>query len=156
MSAVFTQLFSQKIAQPLIFFPLLLLVFLTFYVGVRMLFLRVKAVKQDGLVPQYFQFNRGAKLPPYLIQCEQHYQNLFELPVLFYLLVITLFVTQQVTVWQLFLSCVFVVTRFWHAWEHLGSNFLIRRRNAFLIGSLVLIVGWVSFALAMIQNFIVL
>ncbi|CAN8139918.1 MAPEG family protein [uncultured Thiomicrorhabdus sp.] len=134
--------------QEWIFFPMIIMVLLTFFVGVRMLKIRMQAVRLEGLNPHYFLLNRGGKLPAKLVQVEQHYQNLFELPVLFYLLTITLFITQQATIWQLFLAGGFVISRLWHSWIHLGSNRLLARRNTFLIGGFILLIGWLSFIIS--------
>ncbi|WP_319557868.1 MAPEG family protein [Thiomicrorhabdus sp.] len=139
--------------QEWILFPLIALVIWTLLVGFRMLQLRVKAVRQDGLNPHYFLLNRGGKLPAYLTQIEQHYQNLFELPVLFYLLAITLFASKQVDALQLYLAWIFVTSRIVHSFIHLGSNRLIWRRNTFLFGGAILLIAWLDFAWKLLTLF---
>lgn len=138
--------------QEWIFMPLLIMVLLTFSVGIRMLNLRVRAVQEEGVNPHHFLLNRGAKLPTKLVQVEQHYQNLFELPMLFYLLAVILFITQQVTIWQFGLACGFVVFRLWHSWIHLGNNRLLARRNAFLASAFLLATSWLTLAITLIIN----
>jgi len=61
---------------------------LSLSIGIRMLQLRFRTVLKDKLHPGYFKLNRGAKLPDYLVQANQHYENLYETPVLFYVIVI--------------------------------------------------------------------
>ncbi|MBO1924977.1 MAPEG family protein [Thiomicrorhabdus sp. 6S3-12] len=138
--------------QHLIFYPMLVMLGLTFYTGLRMLFLRFKAVAHEGLNPRYFLHNRGGKLPDTLTQTEQHYQNLFELPILFYLLVLSVYVTQSLDPLQLVLGWLFVVSRLWHTTVHLGANNLAKRRKAFLFGGLVLILCWIDFAYHLISK----
>ncbi|WP_319381816.1 MAPEG family protein [Thiomicrorhabdus sp.] len=127
-----------------ILFPLSAMVILSFAIGIRLLLLRIKATKTDGLNPNYFLLNRGGKPPSYLTQTEQHYQNLFELPVLFYLLILTLVVTGSADALQLCLAWCFVVIRILHAIIHIGTNRLVWRRNAFLCGVAVLLIAWLD------------
>ncbi|MBT9096440.1 MAPEG family protein [Methylovulum psychrotolerans] len=70
--------------QALMVYPMVAMVLLTFVIGIWMLRLRIKAVKEGVLNPGYFLLNRGAKLPDGLAKVTQHYANLFEMPVLFY------------------------------------------------------------------------
>lgn len=138
--------------QHIIFYPMLVMIGITFYTGFRMLLLRFKAVAHEGLNPRYFLHNRGEKLPDALTQSEQHYQNLFELPILFYLLVLSVYVTQTIDPLQIILCWLFALSRLWHSTVHLGTNNLVKRRNAFLFGGLVLILCWIDFAYHLVSK----
>lgn len=131
--------------QEIVFYPLILQVLLTFFVGFKLLQLRIKAVRQDGLNPRHFLLNRGGKIPDYLAKVDQHYINLFELPILFYLLVITLYVTQQVNLAQLILLWGFVISRLIHTSVHITFNALLWRLSTFIIGALLLFIAWIIF-----------
>jgi hypothetical protein len=73
--------------------------------------------------------------------------NQFELPVLFYVLCLTLHLTNGVNYLTLALMWIFVASRYFHAWIHLTSNNLRLRSRSFFIGAVILLVGWIWFAL---------
>lgn len=128
--------------QDQILFPLFAMFLLTFCIGVWMLKLRFKAVKEDGLNPGYFQLNRGAKLPDYLAKVTNHYTNLFELPVLFYVACLILYTGHIVDVLYIGFAWTFVGIRCAHAYIHITYNNLKHRRLAFLVGTLTLAFIW--------------
>ncbi|HIP95318.1 MAG TPA: hypothetical protein EYH38_03745 [Leucothrix sp.] len=135
--------------QSTIIYPLIGMVFLTFIVGVKMLASRIRAVKKEGMNPAFFALNRGAKQPDYLVRVSQHYENLFELPVLFYVVSLLIFITNKTDQIYLALAVSFVVIRYIHALIHITYNNLIHRRNSFLMGTIVLFIMWlrISFQL---------
>ncbi|QKD04352.1 MAPEG family protein [Mesorhizobium loti] len=73
--------------------------------------------------------------------------NQFELPVLFYVLCLTLHVTNGVNYLTLALMWIFVASRYVHAWVHLTSNNLLLRNRSFVVGAVVILLGWIWFAL---------
>ena len=134
-------------SQTTIFAPLFTMVLLTFGIGMLMLRARIRAVR-DGLNPGYFHFNRGARLPDELMKVSQHYENLFELPLLFYVACLALYVTDSVDLSSLVMAWVYVASRLAHAYVHLGHNRLRSRRRVFLLGMSVLFSLWVKLMLA--------
>ena len=137
--------------QGTIFYPIIGMVFLTFVVGTRMLLARVKAVKKDGMNPVFFSLNRGAKQPEYLIKVSQHYENLFELPLLFYMATILIYITNNADYWYLCLASFFVIIRYFHAFIHITYNHLSHRRNIFLAGTMVLFIIWLRLSYQIIM-----
>lgn len=128
--------------QPIaILYPAFVMALLTFVVAVWLLHCRIKAVKA-GLTPLYFKLNHGAKLPDYLVQATQHYDNQFEMPVLFYVVLLLAYVTQGVDLPMIGLAWAFVVTRVVHTVIHLSSNRLRWRRDVFLVGFAILVTLW--------------
>jgi hypothetical protein len=73
--------------------------------------------------------------------------NQFELPVLFYVLCLTLHLTNGVNYLTLALMWIFVASRYFHAWVHLTSNNLLLRSRSFFVGAVILLLGWIWFAL---------
>ena len=126
----------------LILYPMFVLVILTVVVGFRMLQLRYRAVFQENLNPGYFKLNRGGKPPVYMTQAEQHYINLFESPVLFYVVCVLLYLTQFVDMVSLTLSWGYVLTRLVHAYIHMGQNKILMRRNVFLLSIAIIVALW--------------
>lgn len=124
-------------------YPLIAMTGIIFFTGFKLLSCRYQAVR-EGLSPNYFLLNRGGKAPAYLLKTTQHYDNLFELPILFYLVVILLFLLQQANYLDLILCWLFIFGRIGHAIIHLGRNRLSHRKMIFLISSLVLLALWLK------------
>ena len=129
--------------QANIIFPMAALVLLTYGVGLWMLKLRFKAVREHGLSPAYFRLNQGGELPEDLIKASRHYANLYEVPVLFYAVCLTLLSTQQVDTGYLVLAWLFVLARYVHAFVHITYNKLKHRRWIFLIGIALQLTIWI-------------
>lgn len=125
-----------------ILYPMFAMVMLTLVVAMRMLQLRFRAVLQDNLNPGYFKLNRGAKPPGYMLQAEQHYINLFESPVLFYVIVVLIYVLQFVDAISVSLAWGYVLARLGHAYIHTGPNRVLQRRNIFLLSITLLVTLW--------------
>lgn len=125
-----------------ILYPMLAMFILTLVVALRMLQLRLRAVYQDDLNPVYFKLNRGGKPPDYMTKVEQHYINLFESPILFYVILLLVYVTQIVDLVSLVLAWGFVAARLGHAYVHVGRNNVLQRRNVFLLSILFLVSLW--------------
>lgn len=126
----------------LILYPVMAMVMLTAYVGMRMLALRYRAVRNDSLNPAYFLLMRGGKPPEYMMKMERHYANLFEQPVLFYVAVILVFIINRVDTGYLVLAWLYVLLRISHMIIHTTYNNLRHRRYAFLGSTLVLFSIW--------------
>ena len=94
-----------------ILYPLFAMALLTLFVALRMLSLRIKSVRSGKLSVGYFRLNEGGEVPGVLARATQHYDNLFEMPVLFYLVVIVIFITNRVDVLQLILAWLYFVSR---------------------------------------------
>lgn len=125
-----------------ILYPAFAMVFLTFGVSVWLLMMRIKAYKAGAVEPKYFRLNQG-EIPVYAKQAEQHYENLFEMPVLFYVVLLLAFVTQTANVGLIFLAWAYVAVRIAHTYIHLGTNKLLLRRNVFLASFAVLLMMWI-------------
>lgn len=133
-----------------ILYPAFAMALLTFGVSVWLLKMRIKAYK-SGADPRYFKLNQG-ELPVYAKQAEQHYENLFEMPVLFYVVLLVAFVTQTASVGLVFLAWAYVAARAAHSYVHLGENKLLLRRNVFLVSFAILLIMWVWVLIALLVH----
>ena len=131
----------------LILYPIFALVALTLGIGIRLGVLRFAAVRRGDLTPRFYELNRGGKMPDYLAKVSQNYDTLLELPILFYLLAVCLFITDKVDMVQLLLAWLFIASRYAHSYIHITDNKLRPRMRAFLLGVLLVIVMWVWFLL---------
>ena len=138
--------------QTAILFPVFALVFLTFFIGFRLAILRFSVVKKGELNPRYYELNRGAKVPDYLLKVSNNYDNLLALPILFYVVSILLLVTNRVEIIQLTLAWVFVISRYIHSYIHTTYNNVLHRMVAFMLGVVSLISMWCLFFFQVIQS----
>jgi hypothetical protein len=115
---------------------------LTLFCIGRLGYLRFVAVKQREVDPRFFSLYRGYEEPEKLAACSRHVVNLFEAPVLFYVVGITAFLTEQTGSIAVSLAWAYVVLRFVHSYVHLTSNVVVVRFRLFVISMLVLTVLW--------------
>lgn len=76
--------------------------------------------------------------------------NQFQLPVLFYLLCVLLLITNFVDIIHLVLAWGFVLSRLVHAYIHVGSNDVMKRFSAFLVGVIALSIMWTYFTVSFV------
>lgn len=136
--------------QVAIFWPVIALVTLTFAVGGLTLNARLRAAFAKKVGPKDFRYGESDRVPPDVALFNRNYMNLLELPVLFYVVCIALYVTKHVSIFEVTLAWLFVATRVIHSGIHLSSNNVFHRMLAFNAGSFVLILLWVLFALAIV------
>jgi hypothetical protein len=75
------------------------------------------------------------------------FRNQFELPVLFYVLVVLAIIARKADLLFVVMSWIFVVSRIVHAAIHTGFNNVPHRFYAFAVGAIVLLLMWIIFAL---------
>lgn len=80
-------------------------------------------------------------------QIANSYQSQFELPVLFYALVAFAIMTRKADIAMVVMAWMFVAARLVHAYIHTTSNKVAWRFQAFLVGSLILMLMWIVFVL---------
>jgi hypothetical protein len=124
--------------QDAIFSPFLATVFLTLLVWVYMYIRRISFItrrkirSQDLAVP-------GALAqisPPSVSNPSDNLKNLFEIPVLFYVLVLYLFITKQVDTVYVNAAWIFVVFRALHSIVHCTFNLIMLRFYLYLFATL--------------------
>jgi hypothetical protein len=131
--------------QTAIFWPMLAQVLLVYLVYGVMARRRYGAIRSgEARVGQY---KVRTTEPASSVTVANNLINQFELPVLFYVLCLTLHVTNGVNYLTLALMWIFVISRYAHAWVHLTSNNLRLRSRAFYVGAVILLLAWIWFAL---------
>lgn len=121
------------------FYPMFLMVLLTFTIGLITMKNRIASVKSGDVSPQYFKLMEGQEVPEIISKTTRSFNNQFEVPVLFYagcILYISLGVESLI---GLIFAWFFVILRYAHAYIHLTYNHLIHRMLSF----------WLSFICAM-------
>lgn len=127
-----------------ILYPLFAMFVLTAFCLFRLAALRFSAVRQGEVEPKFFKLYRDASEPDHLRVYSRHLTNLFEAPVLFYVIVITAFVTEQSGILPLILAWVYVLLRYAHSYIHLTSNRVLTRFRLFALSWVVLVALWLT------------
>lgn len=123
-----------------ILLPMLALMLLTFVVWVYMYVLRIGHILRQRIHPQKLTTpdKVGALIPEPVSYPAYNFRNLFELPVLFYVLCLLLFVTEMADAWDLLAAWVFVALRVVHSAIHCTLNIVKYRFYAYFASALVL------------------
>jgi hypothetical protein len=79
-------------------------------------------------------------------QISNCYDSQFQIPMLFYVLVILAWITRQADLIFVVMAWIFVLTRLAHAYIHTTSNHVPTRFRVFAAGLLVLLLMWIIFA----------
>jgi len=85
--------------------------------------------------------------PERILKVQNAYHNQFELPVLFYVLVVLALITRKADMLFVVMSWMFVASRLVHAGIHVTSNKVPLRFQAFVVGVLILVAMWVIFGI---------
>jgi len=124
-------------SQQAIFGPFFATLFLTLLVWVYMYVRRISFIRSNNLSEKELSPVVFAQLsPPEVANPSDNLKNLFEIPVLFYTLVLYLFVTQQVDPTYVTAAWIFVVFRVLHSFVHCTFNLIILRFYLYLIATL--------------------
>ena len=125
-----------------ILIPCLTLIALTLFIVFRMGILRHRAIRRGDIHPGFFSLYRGYEEPETLAAYSRHVTNLYEAPVLFYVVCVIAFVTEQNSSVLLALAWAYVGLRFIHSYVHLTSNVVLLRFRLFATSLVVLGVMW--------------
>ena len=132
--------------QTLILAPMTALAALTFVVLGLIPIRRFQAVGKQEISGADFKFGESGNVPGYVSIPNRNYMNLLELPVLFYVIGLALFVTGRLSELQLGLAWSYVGLRAVHSLIHLTNNHVIARLTAFALSNFVLMAMWAVFA----------
>jgi hypothetical protein len=109
---------------------------------------RVAAIRRRDVSIRYYRLYNEGEQTPRLQVLGRHMQNHFEMPPLFYIAVIFLYVTGSVTPLAVVLAWLYFGSRCVHSFIHLGSNNVTHRAFAFALSGLVLIGIWILLLLS--------
>ena len=97
---------------------------------------------------QHGSYQTGTE-PAYVIQASRNLTNLFDFPLLFYVVCTLSYLAAIVDDTQLYLAWSFVALRAIHSIIHLSYNVVMHRLGVFLTSVAVLVVLWVRLAMAL-------
>lgn len=99
-----------------------------------------------------FRFGESARVPGRVALPNRNFMNLLELPLLFYLVCIALYVTLNVDAIALALAWLYVGLRVVHSVVHLTYNNVFHRLGAYAASVAVLLILWIRFAVALLAR----
>ncbi len=129
--------------NPAILYPLFALAAWTLIVLVLIPIARVRSVRQREIDTDDFKYGESAKVPGHVSLPNRNYMNLLELPMLFYVVGIVLYVTGGASHVAVAVAWAFVVLRVAHSLIHLTYNEVLHRLAAFTLANAALVVLWV-------------
>ncbi|MEN9870889.1 MAG: hypothetical protein RLZZ171_1877 [Cyanobacteriota bacterium] len=124
--------------QNTIFSPFLAMMFLTLLVWVYLYIRRINFITNQKISSQDLSVpgTLAQISPPSVSNPSDNFKNLFEIPVLFYVLVLYLFITQQVDNVYVNAAWIFVAFRALHSAVHCTFNLIMLRFYLYLIATL--------------------
>ena len=109
--------------------------------GVR----RLGAVRAGRVKRGDFRLGESAQVPEDVAIANRNLMNLLEVPLLFYVVCLCLYVTHQVHAGLLALAWVYAALRVFHSLIHLTTNNVTHRLFVFGLSNFVLVTIWIGF-----------
>lgn len=115
---------------------------------------RLAAIRRGDVSIRYYRrYNEGEQTPRLQV-IGRHLQNHFEVPPLFYIATLFLYVTGSVTPVAVALAWLYFASRCVHSFIHLGSNNVTHRFIAFAASGLILAGLWILLLVAAASSFV--
>jgi hypothetical protein len=125
--------------------PLFVQVGLTFCLLIWMASVRTSSIRRREVKMRDIALGQPAWTEP-ATKVGNAFHNQFELPVLFYVLVVLALAARKADLLFVIMSWLFVASRLVHAAIHTGNNYVPNRAYAFFFGAIVLLLMWIIFA----------
>jgi hypothetical protein len=124
--------------QDSIFSPFFAMMFLTLFVWIYLYIRRIRFITKNKIRSQDLTVSGAlAKIsPPFVSNPSDNFKNLFEIPVIFYALVLYLFVTKHVDTVYVSAAWIFVIFRAFHSIVHCTFNLIMLRFYLYLFSTL--------------------
>jgi hypothetical protein len=123
--------------------PLFALAAWTFLVLLLIPFVRVRSVRRREVGPNDFKYGESQAVPPKVSIPNRNYMNLLELPMLFYVACLVLYVTAGASRVAIVVAWAYVALRVVHSLIHLTYNHVLHRLSAFTLSNAALVSLWV-------------
>ncbi|RLQ87392.1 MAPEG family protein [Notoacmeibacter ruber] len=133
-----------------IFWPMIAHVLIVYIVYFLMSARRIRAVQDGRVAVQQYKMNRYGDEPEEAFITRANIANQFELPVLFHVVCLALYVTGAVGILAVTIGWLFVLARAAHAVVHLTINRVVLRRRAFIGSFLATGLLWLLLALQLV------
>jgi len=132
--------------------PATAMVVLTATVWVRLFLERFAEMRASGIHAQQLATSQQSDAILRKTLASDNFKNLFEIPVLFYVLCIALVITHTQTPFLNVGLWLFVVLRTAHSLIHCSYNNVMHRFTVYLLSTVLLFALWMQFGLALIST----
>ena len=132
-----------------LFYPMIFQILLTVILVFRLGFTRLKAFKSGHMKGKELSLGQDVWNIE-ATKAHRSFQNQFEIPVLFYTAILAASFIQMDSKLFLSLAWIFVITRFFHAYEHTGRNYVPARFRYFTLGFFSVTVMWIIFTVHLV------
>ena len=132
--------------QNLILLPIGLMIVLTFVVALHLRYFASKGALDEEIRLGYFKTNQ-IDTPDYILTARQHYKNMFEVPIIFYIVCILIYLNNNIDIIDIILAWIFVGIKYAHSAIRMTTNYVPYRAMAFSLGFFVVIVQYIYFFL---------
>jgi hypothetical protein len=132
------------VRNPAILYPMFALACWTLLVLLLVPLVRVRSALRREIVVDDFRFGESASVPTYVSVPNRNYMNLLELPVLFYVVCLILYVTGAASSLVIDVAWVYVALRMVHSAIHLTYNHVVHRLTVFALSNVALVLLWLS------------
>ena len=119
-----------------IFSPFFAMIFLTLLVWVYMYMRRIRFIKSLEIRPAELVGKLDQLSPPGVFNPSDNLKNLFEIPVIFYVLVLYIYIVQQVDTIYVNAAWIFVIFRTLHSIVHCTFNYIMLRFYLYLFATI--------------------
>ena len=127
--------------------PISIMVFLNLFLIFRLIYMATIYTLSKDVKLSQFRIYEG-EFPDRLRSARQHYQNMFEIPILFYLLCLLNIFFNNYTQFDIILAWGFVIFRMIHFFIRIKNQKninIIPRTLVFIISLILLSIGWINF-----------
>ena len=132
--------------------PITLMAFLNLFLIFRLIFMATNYTRNKDIRLSQFRIYEG-EFPDRLRSARQQYQNMFEIPIIFYLLCLLNIYFNNYNQFDIVMAWGFVIFRMIHFVIRLQNQKninIIPRTFIFIISLIFLTIGWVSFVIKFI------
>ena len=143
----------MKINNYSILWPVFALAFWTLSVMGWVAIARIRAGFNGQIRNRDFLLGEAPTVPQWVQLANRNYMNLLEVPILFYVVCLTIYVTAMPGRSAILLAWVFVGFRVVHSLIHLSYNKISHRFMAFAFSNFVLIALWVLTLLTLMKPY---
>ncbi|MGZ3305031.1 MAG: MAPEG family protein [Asticcacaulis sp.] len=127
----------------LVLWPMAAMAALTFIVLSLVPMFRAGDVTAGRIGTHDFKLGESERVPESTRLYNRNYMNLLELPVLFYIVCLVIFVTDKANWIEVNLAWGFVLFRAVHTWVHLTINVVLLRTSLFATSTFILMFLWI-------------
>lgn len=130
-------------------FPMALYVFFMGGLATYMFLGRANAVRKGLVKMKFYRAQVGEAPPEAVVVVGRHYDNQFQVPILFFITCLAHMQAGQINNLTIGLAWFFVLSRFAHSLVMLGKNNVLHRAVAFALGWIAIVAMWVQLVVSL-------